>query len=449
MEYWHTMSEVQASTYKQSVFDEKVLQFCLSVVDFVEVFPADNELLRRAVLDAISFCRSMEEVAAYLSALKTSLQNKSKFNPSDLLSVAKAVGQDSPAVLYDFLLTIEKLGVTTHFSHLRDQRGDQGSNQGTKLWSEFFNGVHILVKNQVQLADFLNTTRFLCDAEEDSEWEEFFSATKSLQKEKSQSLQDFFTTVRFLAPTKFPAWSSFYTACKKLSLSNKGEAAFFEAVRHSRHYFLTSQSFQGILRALSETPEYSNALAFGQLDSKKWLIEEALKVWGSAWGNTVFVLAGWVGLLPRMMYDQNIEVLKVRSFDVDATANLASESINQVEVQQDWAYKSSTQDITQMQYPATYKVLRKDGRPCELCEMPDVVINTSCEHIADINSWWKQIPTGTKVILQSNNGFHIPEHVACFKNLADFAATMQLSRTDYAGEKDLPEFKRFMLIGVK
>jgi hypothetical protein len=150
-----------------------------------------------------------------------------------------------------------------------------------------------------------------------------------------------------------------------------------------------------------------------------------------------------------MMYDQQIEVLKVRSFDVDAKANLASERINQIEVQQNWAYKSSTQDITEMQYPATYNVLRKDGSVCELCEMPEVIINTSCEHIEDINSWWKQIPNGTKVILQSNNGFHIPEHVACFNTLQDFANAMQLSRIDYQGEKDLPEFKRFMLIGVK
>ena len=465
------MSKIEASSYKNKVFDERVLQFCLSVVDFVEVFPANKDLLRRALLDAVGFCRSIEDLAAYLAALNSALHSRSKIELTEMLSAAQNVGKTNPDSLQNFLLTVNKLGGNKNFSH----------------WDDFFAVVNTLAPKESQLTDFLNTTRFLCDLDSFSDWMGFFTATKTLNETSIDaqffdflnttrmlsgvgdyrdwteffisvktlclntfaSIQDLFTTIRFLAPTKFPAWSSFYTACKKLNLSDKEGGAFFEAIRHSRHYFLTQESFQGILRALAETPEFSEALAFGQLDSKKWLLEEAVKVWSPNWGDTVFVLAGWVGLLPRMIYDQQIEVLKIRSFDVDASANRASESINQVEVQQDWAYKSSTQDITKMQYPTTYKVLRKDGSACELCEMPDVVINTSCEHIADINSWWEQIPAGTKVILQSNNGFHIPEHVACFSTLQDFAKAMQLSRIDYQGEKDLPEFKRFMLIGVK
>jgi hypothetical protein len=82
-------------------------------------------------------------------------------------------------------------------------------------------------------------------------------------------------------------------------------------------------------------------------------------------------------------------------------------------------------------------------------DSPDIVINTSCEHMANIDAWWSQIPKGTRVILQSNDGFHIPDHSRCFATLSDFREAMNLSEVAFAGEKSLPEFNRFMLIGKK
>ncbi len=390
------MSEIPASPYKKRVLDEKLLKFCLGVVEFAESVPASNGLLRRAVLDAVGFCCSLEEFAAYLSAIKTSLNNTSLLNPSEVLNVATIVGQAQPEDLQDLLQTVTQLGLTKNFT----------------CWAEFLSVVKILAGSKNQLSDFLNT-------------------------------------VRFLAPTNFPAWNFFYTECKKINIHEAPRSKFFEAVRHSRNYFQSAESFRGILRALSEEPEYSRAFAYGQLDSKKWLIEEAIKAWGKNWGQTVFVLAGWVGLLPKMMCDQKIATQKIRSFDIDAKANRISELINQSEVQKDWSYKASTLDIRSMQYPTVYEVHRKDGSSCELVDMPDVIINTSCEHIQDMNEWWLQIPKGTRVILQSNNGFHISDHVGCVESLQAFSKVMNLSQVDFAGEKDLPEFRRFMLIGTK
>jgi hypothetical protein len=159
------------------------------------------------------------------------------------------------------------------------------------------------------------------------------------------------------------------------------------------------------------------------------------------------VLAGWIGFLPRFIFDAGIQVSAVRSFDIDPGVGPAAEILNQTYVQKDWMFKSSTKDITEMTYPGNFDVQRKDGSLCELYEMPDVVINTSCEHIADIASWWNQIPRGTRVIVQSNDAFHIEEHVRCFKTLAEFEAAMGLSQVEYRGEKRLADFNRFMLIG--
>ena len=35
----------------------------------------------------------------------------------------------------------------------------------------------------------------------------------------------------------------------------------------------------------------------------------------------------------------------------------------------------------------------------------DLVINTSCEHLPDFDRWWKRIPAGQQVVLQSNDYF--------------------------------------------
>lgn len=266
----------------------------------------------------------------------------------------------------------------------------------------------------------------------------------------AQCLEEYCLTIRHISEFKvIDAWFEFFRMIRTVEKEERPTyPSILTAVRHTLPYFQHSTSFHGIFRALAEAPQYSEAFAYGQLDSKKWLIDEATNCWGKNWG-TIFVLAGWIGALSRMIFDRQIQTTKIRAFDIDEDVSKTSEVLNQQEVQKDWQYKSSAQDITQMSYPTTYIVQRKDGSACELVDTPDVVINTSCEHIADISSWWSQIPSGTKVILQSNDGFHIPEHVACFKTLTDFEKAMKLSHVDYRGEKALPEFNRFMLIGIK
>ncbi len=387
---------MEASEYKTKVINQEAMHFCLNVVEFFEALPDDREFFRRAALDGLTFCQSLQEVGFYISSCKELALLHPSVDKEQFLNVAHRVGSD-----------------TRHFFA------------------------------------FLLTTKLLVEKKDFQSWDQFLSATMvALQTE--ETMADYLTTVRHLTEKlNFTQWPDFFTMVKRLKeQSSRQESDVFSAVRHAIQYFDDAESIKGVFRILAETPQFSGAFAYGQLDSKKWLIEEAQKVWGPSWG-TVFVLAGWIGVLPRMIYDKKITTTKICSFDIDESANRASEFLNQTEVQNDWSFKSSSRDITTMQYPTTYQVLRKDGSSCELVALPDVVINTSCEHIQDIKSWWWQIPFGTKVILQSNDGFHIPEHVACFKSLEDFAKTMKLSRTDYMGEKALPEFNRFMLIGVK
>ena len=45
----------------------------------------------------------------------------------------------------------------------------------------------------------------------------------------------------------------------------------------------------------------------------------------------------------------------------------------------------------------------------------DLVVNTSCEHIADLRGWLDLLPKGTSVLLQSNDYFSEPTHINCVR----------------------------------
>ena len=58
---------------------------------------------------------------------------------------------------------------------------------------------------------------------------------------------------------------------------------------------------------------------------------------------------------------------------------------------------------------------------------PDLVVNTSCEHIADVRGWLDMLPKGTRVLLQSNDYFAEPTHINCVASLDEFRAQAQLA----------------------
>ncbi len=378
--------------YKNKILDQDTLKFCLQIFQLLESGPQNLRTVRQAALNGLTFTK-MSLAARYLETMA--------LIPSAQIGACSEDLLDAGAIF----------GVRDDFE------------------------------------DYLMTVRHLSEAPDFKNWEGFFKCTKSMAENHS-SCMDFFWTVRCLVKENGGSVAEeFFKMSKKLKEPTITEKVW-EAARHALQIFPQKNSCAMVFRMLAEYPKFSDAFAFGQLDSKQWLIDEALKCWGPKdWGE-VFVLAGWVGVLPRLLWDRGVETTRIRSFDIDSDACWASEWLNQNEVQMDWLYKSSVKDIAQLTYPTTYIVRRKDGSECELSDSPDVVINTSCEHLADL-AWWNAIPQGTKVIVQSNDGFQIPEHVACVKSLEEFEKKMNLSLVEYRGQKALPEFNRFMLIGRK
>ncbi len=186
----------------------------------------------------------------------------------------------------------------------------------------------------------------------------------------------------------------------------------------------------------------------GQLKSKVWLINELKKLDLNL--GVIFLCAGWYGTLATMLLEGRFRINKVRSFDIDPSCVSIAERFNKMWEMENWKFKAVTADILDLNYSkASYTVTKPDGFQITLTDIPDTIINTSCEHISDFKKWYSMIPEGKIVILQTNNYFEIEDHVNCSSSLKEFAENTPMSKCLFEGEIDLIKYKRFMRIGIK
>lgn len=186
----------------------------------------------------------------------------------------------------------------------------------------------------------------------------------------------------------------------------------------------------------------------GQLQSKLWLIDELKKL--SLDLGTVFLCAGWYGTLATMMFEAELIIDKIRSFDIDKSTETIAEIFNRPWVIDGWKFKPVVQDIHDIDFEEhCYTVSKSDNDFERLWDTPTTVINTSCEHIYNFEEWYNKIPSGKIVVLQCNNYKEIEEHVNTHVDLISFAQQTPLKVEFYSGELDLGKYKRFMRIGIK
>lgn len=194
--------------------------------------------------------------------------------------------------------------------------------------------------------------------------------------------------------------------------------------------------------------DLSDALSWGQLKSKRWLVDELEKI--DLPLGTIFLCAGWYATLASMLFASKCPITKIRSFDIDENCATIAETINRNYTKKDWRFKSSTADIHNIEYTDyTYKTKRFNGTVCEITDTAETVINTSCEHIENFAEWYSKIPNQTIVVLQSNNYFEIEDHINCSKDILEFAEQTPMTDCLYSGVLELPKYKRFMRIGIK
>lgn len=210
-----------------------------------------------------------------------------------------------------------------------------------------------------------------------------------------------------------------------------------------------SQFFENFGNLLRKYPniEITDLFSKGQMLSKRWLVNTLLEI-NKPLGK-VFLCAGWYGSLATFLLESKLEIEKIRSFDIDETCADIADTLNRSWVIDGWQFKASTLDILEMDFPTTHTTYRANGTSLELTEMPDTIINTSCEHIKDFDKWYNKIPSGTLVILQSNNYFEIKEHVNCVNNTEEFSNQCPMTECFFLDSLQLDKYTRFMKIGIK
>lgn len=186
----------------------------------------------------------------------------------------------------------------------------------------------------------------------------------------------------------------------------------------------------------------------GQLQSKLWLIKQLTQL--DLELGTVFLCAGWYGTLATMMFENNLNIEKIRSFDIDPSCVAIAERFNKPWVMDGWKFKATTKNILDIDYVKdVYTVTKSDGNTEQLSDSPNTVINTSCEHIENFNLWYSKIPKGTLVILQTNDYVEIEDHVNCSLDLAAFEAQTPMTECLYSGVLELNKYNRYMRIGYR
>lgn len=225
---------------------------------------------------------------------------------------------------------------------------------------------------------------------------------------------------------------------------SKDREEFYHDILEGLSVFFGSAFVTDILSTISQypIPTIGHALNYKQVTCKKWLIDTLADTCGTKFG-TVYILGGWYAVLAAMvLHDPRFSIHKVVSIDIDPQCKAVSESLNRTHVDHE-KFESVTADILSLNYD---QLLRhsdvNNGQP-------DLVINTSCEHLSEFHSWFAKIPQQTLLALQSNNYFSCAEHTNCVENLEAFKQQAPLSDLKYQGQLEVKKYTRYMLIGVK
>lgn len=195
--------------------------------------------------------------------------------------------------------------------------------------------------------------------------------------------------------------------------------------------YTSSPLMKGLADVLGKHPEadLGNAFNHKQIGSKLWARDAIFDTLGGRLGGVV-ILGGWYGILAAMLFDDSrFSIGRIESYDIDPDVGPVAVTLNKA-----WSARFSA--VTADMYAMDYAALGAD-----------LIVNTSCEHIADLRAWLALLPRGTRVMLQSNDYFSEPTHINCVPDLQAFIDQAKLATLDFSGSLKMKKYTRFMLIG--
>ena len=179
-------------------------------------------------------------------------------------------------------------------------------------------------------------------------------------------------------------------------------------------------------------PRLSISFNEDQVESKLWLLRHLPEA-ANLSQHRVVILGAWYGLLALMLNRLTPQPpAEICCIDIDEETCATASHVLSV-------------------LPSPPEVRCADMMAIDYGELsrgrPTIFVNTSCEHLPDFSGWRARVPSGTQLVLQSNNHVGCPEHVSCVPDLDTFESQARLATVDARGVLRLKHFTRFMLIG--
>ena len=188
------------------------------------------------------------------------------------------------------------------------------------------------------------------------------------------------------------------------------------------------------------TAKVNHALNRNQIASKRWLVDAVAEVSDGRF-DTVYVLAGWYGLVGALLLDDpRFEIGRVVNWDMEPTCAPIAESLNAPHVDAG-RFRSLTRDVTTLRYDASDDDF--------VGAAPGLIVNTSGEHFATTSDWLDRVPAGTLVAVQSNDFYDCDVHINCVADLEAMKGDLRLDQVLFEGELKRKRYTRFMVIGRK
>ena len=106
-----------------------------------------------------------------------------------------------------------------------------------------------------------------------------------------------------------------------------------------------SEFFDNFGQVLNKYPniDIQDLFSKGQIESKRWLVNELEKI--NMELGTVFICAGWYGSLATFLFESNVKLDKIRSFDIDKSCAGIAETFNRLKTMDNWKFKADRKSV--------------------------------------------------------------------------------------------------------
>ena len=173
-----------------------------------------------------------------------------------------------------------------------------------------------------------------------------------------------------------------------------------------------------------------------QLESKLWIINELSEL--MLFPKSVVLLGGWyANFIAPLLFQHGVSY--ITNFDLDPDVKKISYKFNKSHKDDD-TYKCY---LTNVMFEPVFNIKYKSK--------PDMIINTSCEHMFPMTRF-KKLNRGffndVVYVLQSTNEDKYEDHINCVRGPEELAEQAEFVDVMYSGTKTLDNgMERFMVIG--